>query len=68
MKNIPTGLGVDYKQELSKIFTHYSVPNQEIKIVVTKVVLVYDLQEINEKEEELKKLIKEKQRILRGNG
>lgn len=56
VKNVPRGLDVNYKSELQKIFTFYACPESDQKIEVTKVVLVYDIESLIEKEEELKKI------------
>jgi hypothetical protein len=58
VKNVPIGPNRDYRDELYNIFTNYAVPQK--LLVVTKVVLVYNIDEIIEKEEELKEIIKEK--------
>lgn len=60
VKNIPRGLDVDYKDELSKIFTFNAVPVSESRIVVTKVVLVFNIEELIKKEEGLKEIVEEK--------
>jgi hypothetical protein len=66
VKNIPIGLDIDYKVTLTNIFSHYAVPGRELEI--TKIVLVYDIDEIIELEEELKdEVIVKKQAILREN-
>lgn len=72
--NIPRGLDVDYKEELRKIFEHYAVPDQKdveeenkIKISITKICLVYDIEELIEKEEELKRIVEKKQEVLTEN-
>ena len=48
-------MDIDYKAELTNIFSHYSVTGRELEI--TKIVLVYDIDEIIELEEELKNVI-----------
>jgi hypothetical protein len=65
VKNIPIGLNRNYKDELKNIFTQYAVPGK--LLVVTKVVLVYNIEEIIELEEKLKKILKKKQRFLEVN-
>jgi hypothetical protein len=67
VKNIPKGLQVDYKHELTSIFQNYAVLDSEIEIVVSKVVLVYDIEEVIELEKELDKLIDEKKKALLEN-
>ena len=60
VKKIPTGMDVDYKVELAKILTYQAVPQSEVQIVVSKVVLVYDIEEIIDLEKELKTLVHKK--------
>lgn len=68
VKNIPKGLDVDYKWELTNIFQNYAVLDSELELVIRKVVLVYDIEEIVELEEELDKLVdKKKERIKEAN-
>ena len=51
VKNIPMQLRVNYKDKLKEIFEIYSVPGSEQKIQVTKVFLVYDIDELKIKED-----------------
>jgi hypothetical protein len=51
-------LNVDYKKELMRIFNEMSVPESDVPIEVTKIVLVHDIEEIIELEKELDKVIK----------
>lgn len=55
MKNIPVVANINYKEELKNIFTHYAVPGKLLE--VTKVVLVYNIEEIIKNEEKLKRVI-----------
>lgn len=59
--NIPTGYN-NYDKELKELFEFKAVPNK--KLNVTKVDLVYDPEEVEELENEIKKEIKEKQKYL----
>lgn len=64
VKNIPTNLPVDYILELKYMFENFAVMNSETPIVVEKVVLVYDIEEIIGMEHDLDNLIKKKKRAL----
>lgn len=46
--NIPRNLPVDYRWEITNMFQNYAVLDSDIEIKVTKVVLVYDIEEIIE--------------------
>lgn len=67
VKNIPKGLAVDYKKEITNLFQNYAVFDSEMEMKVTKVVLVYDIEEIIQLENEINELIKQKKRILERN-
>lgn len=67
VKNIPRGLKLNYSEELTKIFTYYALPSSESKVVVTKVSLVYDIEDLIKLEEELGEIVKEKQERLTEN-
>lgn len=64
VKNIPTGLSVDYKTELKNLFENYAVLDSTKKIIVRKVVLVYDIEEIIELEKKLDTLIERKKEAI----
>jgi len=69
VKNIPTGKEIDYEEELKKIFkdaTEKARSGQEV-LEVKKITLVYDIEELEEKEHEINGLIKKKQKYLRDN-
>ncbi|CAK58012.1 unnamed protein product (macronuclear) [Paramecium tetraurelia] len=65
VKNIPN-LNQDYKEVLKNIFQNYAADGREL--TVTKIVLVYNLDEVIELEESLKEMIREKQEYLLENG
>ncbi|CAD8069040.1 unnamed protein product [Paramecium sonneborni] len=65
VKNIPTGLSVDYKYELKNLFENYSVLDSTKTIIVRKVVLVYDIEEIIELEKQLDQLIQQKKDAIK---
>ncbi|CAD8147563.1 unnamed protein product [Paramecium octaurelia] len=64
VKNIPTGLSVDYKAELTNLFQKYAVLDSTKEIIVRKVVLVYDIEEIIELEKKLDTLIERKKEAI----
>ena len=64
VKNIPTGLKLDYKANLKNIFENYAIQDSSFPIVVEKVVLVYNITDIIEMEEELKDLVEKKKKQL----
>lgn len=64
VKNIPK-LKSDYKDVLKNMFENYAADGRELQ--VTKIVLVYDLDEVIELEETMKDLIREKQEYLASN-
>ncbi|CAD8115777.1 unnamed protein product [Paramecium sonneborni] len=65
VKNIPK-LDEDYREVLKNIFQNYAADGRELK--VTKIVLVYNLDEVIDLEESLKELVREKQEYLVENG
>ncbi|CAD8112662.1 unnamed protein product [Paramecium sonneborni] len=65
VKNIPK-LNEDYQEVLKNIFQNYAADGRELK--VTKIVLVYNLDEVIDLEESLKELVREKQEYLIENG
>ncbi|CAD8169509.1 unnamed protein product [Paramecium pentaurelia] len=65
VKNIPK-LNEDYREVLKNIFQNYAADGREL--FVTKIVLVYNLDEVIELEEALKEMIREKQEYLFENG
>lgn len=65
--NVPKGLQIDYKHELTRLFQNYAVLDSEIEIVVAKVVLVYNIDELIEMEKELDGLMEEKKKAIREN-
>lgn len=67
VKNIPTGLTVDYKHELTLLFQNYAVLDSEAEVVVSKVVLVYNIEQLIGLEKELDELMEEKKRALKEN-
>lgn len=50
VKNIPVDLEVDYHDELKKIFENSAVLDSSEAIIVEKIVLIYDIDEIIEME------------------
>ena len=63
VKNIPTFRGVDYKKEIQTFFeTKISLDK---KFNVTKVCLLYDMEEVEEIEGEIKEKVKRKQQCVR---
>ncbi|CAD8048026.1 unnamed protein product [Paramecium sonneborni] len=62
VKNIPTELGVDYQQELKNLFEKEAVVGESI--VVKKVVLVYDIEDVIVIEKELDQLIEKKKELI----
>ena len=64
VKNIPRGLDVKYRDEITSIFENYAVQDSQHPIIVKKVVLVYDIDEIIEKEEQLDKLVEKKKEAI----
>jgi len=44
VKNLPIGLNVDYKWEIKNLFENYAVLDSSKKIIVRKVVLVYNIE------------------------
>ncbi|CAD8055184.1 unnamed protein product [Paramecium primaurelia] len=65
VKNIPTGLSVDYKYELKNLFENYSILDSTKQIIVRKVVLVYDIEEIIELEKKLDQLLQSKKDAIK---
>jgi hypothetical protein len=60
-------MNVDYKWEIKNMFENYAVMNSEDTLVVRKVVLVYNIEDILVQEEKLLELVEEKKDILRKN-
>ncbi|CAK64341.1 unnamed protein product (macronuclear) [Paramecium tetraurelia] len=65
VKNIPLGLGLNYKWELKHMFETCAVISDTNPIVVKKVVLVYDIEEIIEMEKKLDELVERKKDIIK---
>ncbi|CAD8136214.1 unnamed protein product [Paramecium pentaurelia] len=63
VKNIPIGLGLDYQWELKHMFETCAVTGEQI--IVKKVVLVYDIEEIIDIEKELDLLIDKKKELIK---
>ena len=63
VQNIPTMRDENYEEELKEFFRTKALPGREV--VVKKVSLVYDIEEIEELENEIKKLVHEKQAALK---
>lgn len=65
VKNIPTGLQVqNYKFEIKNLFETVAVLDSSTKIVVRKVVLVYDIEDIIKLEHQLDDLVQKKKRAI----
>lgn len=62
VSNIPLGLN-NYDKELKDLFEHKALPSKK-KVNVSKVDLVYDPEEVEELELEIKKEIQKKQKYL----
>ena len=58
---------MDYKHELTLMFQNYAVLDSEVDVVVSKVVLVYDIEELIDLEKELDELMLEKKKALKEN-
>jgi hypothetical protein len=55
IKNIPRNLNVNYYDEMRNILQNYTVPGEQL--LVTKIVLVYDVEEIFHNEHTIKQRI-----------
>jgi predicted GIY-YIG superfamily endonuclease len=68
VKNIPLNQNVDYVKQLTELFEQHSVEEAKIPsdnpIKVTKVVLVYDIEDLIEMENELKSMVEKKKKQL----
>ena len=63
VKNIPRSINTDYKKKIRELFEE-----QQENIIVSKVVLVYDMHEIEEHEKEVEhKINQKKQQLLANN-
>lgn len=49
------------------MFTYHAIPKSDALVVVTKVVLVYNIEELIKMEDELGEIVQEKQNKLREN-
>lgn len=64
VKNIPTGLDINYKETLKTLFEN---EEKHKGVLVKKILLVYDIKEVEEKELKIKEIIKEKKLIIQKN-
>ena len=62
IKNIPKGLKVDYKKELTKLVSRCTKDSREQKkdLNIQKITLVYDIDELEHQEHGIAHIIKEK--------